>query len=263
MNKISVVGIPFDDNSSYLQGAALAPPRIRAALHSYASNMFAENGLDLGANARWRDVGDLPLSSYEQIEHEIAALLAGGNHIVSLGGDHSITYPIIKAHSTHYPKLTIVQFDAHPDLYDELDGNRFSHACPFARIMEAGLATELVQIGIRTLTAHQREQVERFGVKVIEMRDFAPALHLQFNNPVYISLDLDALDPAFAPGVSHHEPGGLSVRDILHVIHNLKGRVIGADIVELNPHRDVHGMTATVAAKFLKEIISKILDYSE
>jgi len=159
-----------------------------------------------------------------------------------------------------FQNLNILQFDAHPDLYDELDGNRFSHACPFARIMEENLAERLVQVGIRTLTGHQHEQAKRFGVEIIEMKNFEAAKEIAFDGPVYISLDMDCLDPAFAPGVSHHEPGGMSSRDVLEIIQNLKGKLVGADIVEYNPKRDFQGMTGMVAGKLLKEIIGRMLE---
>ena len=111
--------------------------------------------------------------AFAAIENGVGALLEQGKRPVSLGGDHSITYPIVKAFARRYPELTIFHFDAHPDLYDEFEGNRLSHACPFARIMEAGLAKRLVQVGIRTINGHQREQAKRFGVEVVEMRGLA------------------------------------------------------------------------------------------
>jgi agmatinase len=218
----------------------------------------------VGRSAPILDAGDLEFqtadSHFEEIESSIALLLENHLSPISLGGDHAITYPIIKAFRKNYSHLSILHFDAHPDLYDELLGNRFSHACPFARIMEAGLADRLVQVGIRTLNAHQKAQAERFGVEVHEMKDWQGFLDLEFDSPLYITVDLDGLDPAFAPGVSHHEPGGLSTRDVIRVIHAVKApAIIGADIVELNPTRDVHGVTAMVAAKFLKEIAAKML----
>jgi arginase len=111
-----------------------------------------------------------------------------------------------------------------------------------------------VQVGIRTANAHCRDQAARFGVETVEMRSFSPERVPIPDGPLYISIDIDALDPAFAPGVSHHEPGGLSVRDILSVIDCVRSPLIGADIVEYNPARDVNGMTAVVAAKLVKEI---------
>jgi arginase family enzyme len=124
--------------------------------------------------------------------------------------------------------------------------------------MENGLANRLIQVGIRTMNAHCRAQTARFGVEVIEMKDFAADRVPIPDAPLYISIDLDALDPAFAPGVSHHEPGGLSTRELISVLQRLRGPVIGADIVEYNPTRDTNGMTATVAAKLVKEVASLI-----
>nr|NIV28320.1 agmatinase [Anaerolineae bacterium] len=150
--------------------------------------------------------------------------------------------------------------DAHPDLYDEIEGNRYSHGCPFARIMEESLVTRLVQVGIRTMNPHQRAQAERFGVEVHEMRDWRPGTAFDFGGPVYLSLDLDVLDPAFAPGTSHHEPGGLSTREVLELIQNLRAPIVGADIVELNPKRDPLGITAMAAAKLLKEVVAGMVE---
>jgi len=165
----------------------------------------------------------------------------------------------VKAFAQRYSGLTIFHFDAHPDLYDEFEGNRLSHACPFARIMEPGLAKRLVQVGIRTINRHQREQAERFGVEVVEMRSLPAYEKLMADGPVYITFDMDVLDPAFAPGISHREPGGMSVREAIAHLHAIQGGIVGADIVEYNPVQDIAGMTATVAAKILKEILGKML----
>ena len=118
----------------------------------------------------------------------------------------------------------------------------------------------LVQVGIRTVNLHQREQAERFGVEIVEMKDWKPELTFEFDSPLYVSLDMDVLDPAFAPGVSHHEPGGLSTRDVIAIIQSLNQPVIGADIVEVNPRRDYEGITAVAAAKLVKEVAAKILN---
>jgi len=129
--------------------------------------------------------------------------------------------------------------------------------------MESGLAKRLVQVGIRTLNSHQKQQIEKYSVESHEMRHFdRHKFKLDFDGPLYLSFDIDALDPAFAPGVSHFEPGGLSVRDVLSIIQKLAVPIIGADIVEYNPKRDINGMTAMVAAKLLKEIGGQILQNS-
>jgi agmatinase len=262
-NTVTVLGAPLDENCTFMRGPVEGPGQIREALHSRSSNMCAENGLDLHSDDRWRDVGDLALHSgleaFREIEEAVAGLIERQARVVTLGGDHSITLPLIRAHARFHHGLTLLQLDAHPDLYDSWEGNRYSHCCPFARIMEEKLVGRLVQIGVRTATPHQREQAERFGVEIIEMNDWRPDMPLYLKDPLYISLDLDCLDPAFAPGVSHYEPGGFSVRDVLAIIRNLPVPPIGADIVELNPRRDPEGITAAVGAKLLKEIVARML----
>lgn len=261
---IAVLGVPYDRNSSFRRGPALAPVRIREALFSESSNMWTENAIDLGLMAGWQILDDLELEdhgkAFGQIESKITELLKKAVRVISLGGDHSITYPVIRSYGKKFSDLNILQLDAHPDLYDELDGNCYSHACPFARIMEEKLVKRLVQVGVRTLTGHQREQAKRFGVEIIEMREINKADGIIFSGPVYLSLDLDCIDPAFAPGVSHYEPGGMSTRDVLGIIQNLKGKIVGADIVEYNPERDPQGITGMVAGKLLKEIIGRMME---
>lgn len=255
---VTLIGLPTDRHSSYLRGPAKAPALIRAALFSDAYSPAAESGLELGIDIRIDDRGDVPLREAdgddELIEAAVRTALRERTCPIALGGDHSVTYPIIRGLAAETGPLEILHFDAHPDLYDAYAGNRRSHASPFARIMEAGLARRLVQVGIRTLNRHLREQVQRFGVEVIEMRNFDPARVPVLDGPLYVSIDLDGLDPACAPGVSHHEPGGLSVRDVLRVLDAQRAPLVGADVVELNPDRDINGMTAVVAAKLVKEL---------
>lgn len=259
MASVTFVGIPFDRHSSYLQGPALAPNRIRSILHSGAGNSYTELNFNVLDHPQFSDAGNFVIDQYIDISTQAEALLKQGGRLLSLGGDHSVTYPLIKAHAQFFEPFTILQIDAHGDLYDDFEGNRYSHACPFARIMEEGLVKRLVQVGIRALSPHQNEQIQRFGVETIEMRHIDRLNALDLSGPLYISLDLDGLDPAFAPGVSHHEPGGLTTRQVLDLIHRLPGPIIGADIVEYNPHRDVSDMTAAVAAKFVKEIAGRML----
>ena len=256
---LALVGFCDDENSSFLRGAAQAPPLIREALFSDAANLWSETGIDLGRENTFFDAGDFTPASIHEIEERISGLVADGYRPLSLGGDHSITYPIVRALAKHRQPLSILHFDAHPDLYHDFRGNPFSHASPFARIMEENLARRLVQVGIRTMNAHQREQAKRFAVEVIEMKDFCPGLELSFAESVYISVDMDALDPAFAPGVSHREPGGLSTQQVIDLIHSIKAPIAGADIVEFNPEMDPSGMTAVVCAKILKELAGMML----
>lgn len=259
-HRIGLIGFCSDANSSFLRGAAGAPPLIRNALYSDASNLWSESGIDLSREDVFFEAGDVPTDEPNDIENSVNALLVQGLRPLSLGGDHSITYPIIRAVARAHSALSILHFDAHPDLYHDFRGNPHSHASPFARIMEDKLAQRLVQVGIRTMNGHQREQAERFGVEVVEMKDLNGRPELTFEAPVYISVDMDALDPAFAPGVSHREPGGLTTRQVIEMIQSISAPVIGADIVEFNPVMDQTGMTAVVCAKILKELAAKMLE---
>lgn len=258
MAKVRLIGLPTDSHSSFMRGPASAPDAIRAALASDHGNRATESGLEIGLDIVLEDAGNLPLEEsggdFDGIRDSSSAAAKSGATPLFLGGDHMVTYPIIAGLAEVHGPVNILHFDAHPDLYDDFQGDPLSHASPFARIMERGLATRLLQVGIRTLNAHCREQAERFGVEIVEMRNFVVEKVPIPAAPLYVSIDLDALDPAFAPGVSHHEPGGLSVRDILSVLHRIDGPIIGADVVEYNPTRDINGMTAVVAAKFVKEL---------
>lgn len=225
------------------------------------------------------DVGDVPIQEIRDCGVEDDRLM----HVISesvktvmeedplrplvLGGDHSISYPVIRAVSEKLGgPVDILHLDAHPDIYDAFEGNTYSHASSFARIMEGGYARRLLQVGLRSITKEGREQGKRFGVEQYEMRTFSKDREKLENlklgegvKGVYVSVDVDCLDPAFAPGVSHIEPGGLSFRDVLNILQNLQGDVVAADVVEFNPQRDtVDGMTAMVAAKLVRELTAKI-----
>ena len=255
---IRLIGLPTDSHSSFLRGPAQAPAAIRAALTSNHANQATELGPELGADIMVEDAGDLLLDEtpddFDRIRSSSSAAVEAGAIPIFLGGDHMVTYPIVGGIADVRGPVNLIHFDAHPDIYDDFEGDALSHASPFARIMERGLAKRLVQVGIRTLNSHCREQANRFGVEIIEMRNFEAASVPIPEGPLYISIDMDAIDPAYAPGVSHHEPGGLSVRDVLNVLHRIEAPIIGADVVEYNPTRDINGMTAVVAAKLVKEL---------
>ena len=258
MPRIALIGAPTDVHSSFLRGPASAPSAIRAALASDHANSFAEDGTEIGTDIDVHDVGDLPLTESTSddalIEAAVANAARTGAMPLVLGGDHAISLPVVAALASIHGPLNILHFDAHPDIYDDFEGDPRSHASPFARIMEGGFAKRLVQVGIRTMNRHCREQVARFGVEVIEMRDFAVDRVPILDGPLYISIDIDGFDPSVAPGVSHIEPGGLSTRDVLNVLTRQTAPLAGADIVELNPLRDINGMTAILAAKLIREL---------
>lgn len=257
-----LLGLGYDASASFLRGAALAPPAIRKSLYSAASNGWSESGLDV--LDQLNDDGDLDLPATSaargMIERAVDEIVARGDRPLLLGGDHSVTYGIVRGLTRHAHDVTVVQIDAHPDLYDTFDGDRFSHACQFARIMEEGLIHRLCQVGIRTLTGHQRDQATRFGVEVLDMPRWSRGDRLALSGPIYLSIDLDGIDPSAAPGVSHPEPGGLTVREVLDLIRGLDGPIVGADIVELNPQRDINDLTAGVAAKLVKEVAARMIE---
>jgi arginase len=260
--EFAILGIPFDGKSCYLRGAARGPKAIREASTGKAINPWTESGVNLEDETVIADLGDLDvMGSFEEIfsrtEQRVLEILEKEAMPIVLGGDHSISYPIVRAFSRKYANLDVLHFDAHPDLYEELYGDRYSHACPFARIMEEGWVENLLQVGIRAATGQQREMARKHRVRMIEMKDIKQEIDLDFSNPLYISFDMDALDPAFAPGVSHHEPGGLSTRQVIDMIHALNAQIVGLDVVELNPDRDNSGITSAAAVKIIMEIIGK------
>ena len=286
---------------------------IRKALHSDSANSFSELWPSAPILDVYEDFGDLQYdaflhgassddeyeASHSSIRRAVWKILDSGKRPLILGGDHALSFPVVSAlrswrlqNTPENASFTIVHFDAHPDLYDSFEGNRFSHACPFARICELNLFggeevaamgsnechISLVQLAIRTHTAHSREQAQRFGVDVLEMKDWPEtqrALASYLAKAIlggrdkadavdaYVSFDMDALDPSCAPGVSHHEPGGLTTRqamDALHALSSLREsslvNFVGADIVEFNPSRDVNGVTAMTTAKIAKELMA-------
>lgn len=265
---VKLLGVPYDAHSSFMRGPARAPAAIRAALTCGAANWSTESGIDLDPShsTDWVDLGDLTLP--EEVTGAVTAIriaaadaISDGAGLLSLGGDHLVSWPLVRAVTDRVDDLTIVHFDAHPDLYDSLDGDRYSHACPFARIMEEGKVARLVQFGIRTMNPHQLEQADRFGVEVHELRDWDGVVP-DLTGPVYVTVDIDVLDPAFAPGISHHEPGGMSTRQLLDAINQIgasAAHLVGADIVELNPARDLNDMTAMVAAKLTRELLGLLI----
>ncbi|KAF7139215.1 hypothetical protein RHSIM_Rhsim07G0029000 [Rhododendron simsii] len=298
----SLLGVPLGHNSSFLQGPAFAPPRIREAIWCGSTNSTTEEGKELNDPRILTDVGDVPIQEIRDCGVDDDRLMNTVSESVKLvmeqdplrplvlGGDHSISFPVVRAVSEKLGgPLDILHLDAHPDIYHSFEGNKYSHASSFARIMEGGYARRLLQVGIRSITSEGREQGKKFGVEQYEMRTFSRDRQILENlvslslslslserlgnlnrcgnipklgegvKGVYISVDVDCLDPAFAPGVSHIEPGGLSFRDVLNILHNLQADVVAADVVEFNPQRDtVDGMTAMVAAKLVRELTAKI-----
>ncbi|KAL5058068.1 hypothetical protein RYX36_029672 [Vicia faba] len=222
-------------------------------------------GKDLKDSRVLIDVGDVPIQEIRDCGVDDKRLMSVIGESVKLvmeeaplrplvlGGDHSISFPVIRAVSEKLGgPVDVLHIDAHPDNYDAFEGNIYSHASSFARVMEGDYVRRLLQLK----DVHKQNEMRTFS----RDRPFLENLKLgEGVKGVYISIDVDCLDPAFAPGVSHIEPGGLSFRDVLNILHNLQGDVVAGDVVELNPQRDtVDGMTAMVAAKLVREMAAKI-----
>jgi agmatinase len=260
----AVIGIPYDRKSSFRRGAAGGPAAVRRASTGAMINSATELGADLSADAVLVDRGDVEVTGgfdrvAERIERRVGEVLNLEAVPLIIGGDHSVTYPAVRAVSRRYRPLNVLYFDAHPDLYPEYGGDPFSHACPLCRILEQGLAARAVLVGIRAANSTQRAQADRYDVRMIEMKDLQDDLCLRFDSPLYVSFDLDALDPAFAPGVSHLEAGGMTTRQALGILQRLEAEIVGMDVVELNADRDTSGITAAAAVKLLMEAAGKII----
>eukprot|EP01038_Epipyxis_sp_PR26KG_P004417 gene4417-6244_t len=274
--KVGLIGIEEDRNGSYLRGPSKAPNKIREAIAIASSNTYCEYGYD--TDKFLQDIGniDIPTISdspalIKSIHSTIFNTMQNGfKPLIFLGGDHSITFPIIKTITQFLPTpVTIVHFDAHPDIYPNFENNPSSHASPFARILEdPSLCHKLISVGIRTVNDIQREQWIKYNVSVIEAKDFPSkgneikdflTQFISEDTSVYISIDLDVIEPGLAPGISHPEAGGLSVRQLVDAIHSIPGKIIGADIVEYNPDRDINNITAAVASKLVKEVVGQMI----
>jgi len=260
--RLVFVGLPDASQSSFHRGSAHAPQRIRSAYDGNCYNSTTESGVDLaGAVA---DLGDLPSKSSWELTarsyQEFAAWLFQIRQIPFFaGGDHAVTVPLIAALAEIGAPVHIIQIDAHPDLYLDYEGSRSSHACTISRALEMSHVASVTQLGIRTMNASQRPQFERYRERghIFHARDLIGELpelsHIPNGAPVYMTVDLDGFDPAFAPGVAHPVPGGLTSRQVLNFVQNAHWKLVGMDAVEVNPDLDVNDQTAILAARVLHE----------
>lgn len=259
---LAFVGLPDDSQSSFLRGCRAAPRRIRRAYDGDSFNSSTELEVDLRGAVH--DRGDVaPQGSWARTARRFRAvaehLFGAGKIAFFAGGDHSVTIPVVEALAVVGAGVHVIQVDAHPDLYPSFGGKRSSHACVAARLMEMDHVASLTQIGLRTQNHEQRLVAERHPGRLRQLfaRDLTaepPALeHLAPGAPVYLTIDMDGLDPSFAPGVSHPVPGGLSPRFVFHLIQHAHWRLLGMDVVEVNPARDVNDLTSILAGRLLHE----------
>jgi agmatinase len=271
---LAFVGLPCDQATGIRRGAREAPARIRLAYDGRVYNATTETGVDLSGAVS--DLGAWePESTWEGTREEYAAraaeVVGSGRVLFAAGGDHGVTVPLVAALDALDGPVHVVQLDAHPDLYPEYGGDRWSHACTAARILEMEHVASVTQIGVRTLN-HAQAEVARLHpgrLAIVEARDVGgrallgsvdlPA-HLGPGARVWLTVDMDAFDPGFAPGVAHPVPGGLSPRQALGMIQDSGWDLVGMDVVECLPERDQGDRTAVLAARLLHEGMGTVAD---
>ncbi|MDA8096350.1 MAG: agmatinase [Clostridia bacterium] len=257
-----IVGAPLDSTTSFRGGTRLGPRAIREMSYN-----LEDYSIELGSeisSVSFFDAGDLvfPLGyleeSLDRIEHVADRILGDGKIPIFLGGEHLITLPIIRSVAKHYPELVVIHLDAHADLREEYLGVRLSHATVMRRVSEIISPSNLFQFGVRSATRDEIIFARDNGYMSVDevlggLEEVTPVLK---GRPVYLSLDIDVVDPAFAPGVGTPEPGGIDSRELLQSVYYLYDlNVVGLDIVEVNPTYDLSGRTAALAAKVLREAI--------
>ena len=261
-SKIDVFGVPFDATSTYRIGSRFAPNAIREAFQNieiYSKRLGKDleeiNIRDLGNLTKVGEINEMN----KMVEEVTREIIANGKIPAILGGDHSLTNGSVRA----FDNCTVVVFDAHLDFRDEFEGLKLSHATFLRRLYEDGCISNLIYIGSRAATKDEWDFVDRDNITIIDMEkiyDLNTALKqfkdtLSSSNGVYVSIDLDVIDPAFAPAVGNPEANGLSSREMLQFIYCLENfKLTGFDIVELIPAYD-NGSTSALAARLLAELI--------
>jgi len=273
---VAVVGVPFDSGTSYRGGARFGPRKIReASLLLWGHNQVL--GVAPLEHLKVIDYGDVDVipvdiqASMEAIKQEVSALLEAGLTVAALGGDHSISLPLLRAHAGVHGPLAVVHFDSHPDTWDfEYPNHPYSHGTPFRRAIEEELldTDAYIQVGIRgsTSAAQDLDQARGLGAQVItidqafEMGIAEVIAEIQGtigDRPLYVSLDIDAVDPAFAPGTGTPEVGGFSSYQMLQLVRGLQGlNLVGFDLVEVSPPYDHSEITSILAANLVFEFLS-------
>lgn len=257
-SRVTILGCPLDLTVSYRPGSRFAPNAIREAswnLESYSPALQRDlEELPLC------DLGDLPLpydlqAALAEIRKAVKGLLADGKTPLLLGGEHLLTLGAVQAIAEVHPDLRVLQLDAHADLRAEYQGTALCHATVMRRVAELLGPKRVLQVGIRSWDRREREEAEGLTLLLDEGPEapLPPDLH---GGPLYLTLDLDVLDPSVCPGVGAPEPGGWTFRELLGFLYRIPWeRVVAADIVELCPPYDPYGISASVAAKVTREIL--------
>ncbi len=260
-SRMIIWGIPLDETTSFRRGTCFGPERIRWASYSLEtySPLFDSDLSDIS----FFDAGDIILprgkleDSLKNVERFAHEFLKRGYKLITLGGEHLISLPLIKAAFKLMPDLKVIQLDAHADLRDIYLGNKLSHASVMKRVCDFMPPQNIYQIGIRSGTREEfifaRKNTNFFPFSIEEAHK---ALEKIRDKPIYLTLDIDVVDPAFAPGTGTPEPGGITPRELFDFLLSLKGfNIISADIVEVSPPNDVSDITSILGAKLVREIL--------
>ena len=275
---VSIVGIPYDGSTSYRSGTRFGPRAIREQsllLWGYNNSQHVAPFKTL----KTVDLGDLDvippdiIATHQEIERGASRIISAGSTLISLGGDHSISLPLLRAHARKFGPMALIHFDAHPDTWDsEYPGQKYSHGTPFRRAIEESLidTSAYLQIGIRGPTNGPEDYLDatRLGARMITFdqahKQGVDAVIREIQSrvgarPAYVTLDIDCVDPAFAPGTGTPEVGGFSSYEILQLVRGLKGlNLVGFDLVEVSPPFDPTGITSILAANLVFEYLSLI-----
>ena len=258
-------GYPFEGTACFRKGTAKAPDEIRR--HSYNFETYLmELGVDL-SDVALNDYGNLELTK-DQGKNEslvtdlVTKIVDGGKFPIGLGGEHSLTPPVVKAVQAKYPNLVVVILDAHLDFRVEYENNPRSHATVTRRVSEIVGADRVCSIGIRSVSRAEISEARGIGLKFIEsgwteLREYLADLIDDLDGPVYLSLDMDAIDPAFAPGVGTPEPFGMTPYEVIQTINFFADRIVGFDCVEVCPPYD-NGNTSALAARLTRHLVGAI-----
>ncbi|MBY0448998.1 MAG: agmatinase [Cyanobacteria bacterium] len=255
-----MVGLPYDGTCSYRPGSRFAPELIRQAswgLESYSARQDKDF-----ASVSFFDAGDLELpfgnrdASLALIQKAAKETLAANKRWLGIGGEHLVTFPVIQAYIEKYPDLAIVHFDAHGDMREDYLGERLSHATVLRRIAELTGPERILQIGIRSAPADEFAWMRAHETLVTDAADWQRKKHRVEGRPVFITVDLDVLDPSVLPGTGTPEPGGLGFSELINWFDLLKPlNRVGMDVVELAPHYDASGVSTAVATKVIRELL--------
>lgn len=260
-----ICGVPFDGTSSYRLGSRLAPDEMRAASYSFETySSFFDYDL---ADVDIHDAGNLEVA--DSIDETLLSVSKHADKFVNdgkipimLGGEHSLSYPFVKACKNKYPELGFVVLDAHMDMREEFMNEKNSHACISRHVIE-DLTSKYISIGIRSGTRDEYDYVSKNKIMMFSAEDvhtkgieaIISEFHDYIKGPVYLSIDMDAIDPAYAPALGTPEPYGITPRDVRAVISSIAPYVVGFDLVEIAPAFDSGG-TSVLGAKLVRDFIA-------